>query len=137
MKNNDNQLNKLRVKWLLLWLLLILPFWGFSQSSGITVTWDFQVGCNDVQSSDPKERDNIETWETIGMGSCVRVCENSTVNYTLNTSSASISSVTWSAAGGVVNSTSTSPHQANISWGGCRKWNCNYYNPIFQQYSRN
>jgi len=117
MKNNDNQLNKLRVKWLLLWLLLILPFWGFSQSSGITVTWDFQVGCNDVQSSDPKERDNIETWETIGMGSCVRVCENSTVNYTLNTSSASISSVTWSAAGGVVNSTSTSPHQANISWG--------------------
>lgn len=117
MKNNYNQLSKLRVKWLLLWLLLIVPFWGFSQNSGITVTWDFQVGCNDVESSDPKERDNIETWESIGMGSCVRVCENSTVTYTLNSTSSNITSVAWSSAGGVISSTSSNPYQATINWG--------------------
>ena len=100
-----------------MWLLLILPFWGFSQNTGITVTWDFQVGCTNVESSDPKERDNIETWETIGMGSCIRVCENSMVNYTLNSTANNISSVTWNVAGGTINSTSNNPYSANVSWG--------------------
>ncbi len=117
MKNNYNQRSKLKVKWLLVWVLLILPFWGFSQNTGITVTWDFQVGCTNVESSDPKERDNIETWETIGMGFCIRVCEKSQVNYTLNSTANNISSVTWNVAGGTINSTSNNPYSANVSWG--------------------
>lgn len=117
MRKNYDQPQRLKTKWLLLWLLLILPFWGFSQTSGITVTWNFQVGCNDVESSDPKERDNIETWESIGMGSCIRVCEKSEVMYTVNSTSSNIASVTWNAAGGVINSTSSNPYQANITWG--------------------
>lgn len=51
------------------------------------------------------------------MGSCIRVCEQSRVKYTLNPGSSSITSVSWSVAGGQLFSTTTSPHTATVNWG--------------------
>lgn len=118
MKKNGYQLIRLKKKWLLLWLLLILPIWGFAQNNGITITWNAQVGCIDYNTEQgEKPRDNFEVWEEITEGKCARFCELSRVQYTINSGNNNISFVTWGVAGGSIVSTSSSPFSALIDWG--------------------
>ncbi len=118
MKKYYNLQIKMKEKWLLLWLLLILPIWGLSQSSGITIGWNAQVGCTEfISEQGEKPQDNFEVWEEINMGHCVRFCEFSRVKYTVNPGNTTMSSVNWGVAGGTIISTTSNPYEAIIEWG--------------------
>lgn len=102
---------------LFLWMLL-LPMIAWAQNSGITVTWNAQVGCVEYDSEQgERPKENFETWENIDMGQCIRFCEISKVKYTINGQNVNIASVNWSAAGGTVVSTTANPHEAIVEWG--------------------
>ena len=122
MKKNYYQLQKLKRKWLTLWLLLIMPIWGFAQSNTVTITWNSQVGCITYGSEieDPKDHTqpvNGAIYEQLLPGqTCQKVCEYSTVKYTATGNN--ISSVTWSITGGTIVSTSGANNSiANVDWG--------------------
>ena len=91
--------------------LLSCVFWllAFTNlNAQITLTWDKESGC---QVYKPGERKDFQ--EDIGPGSCVRVCENSTVNYFV--SNPNNWPAVWTVTGGTKNSqTNTS---CNVTWG--------------------
>ncbi|QFG53469.1 PKD domain-containing protein [Chryseobacterium sp.] len=119
MKKNDCQKVRSGKKWLLLWLLLFLPFWGLAQSNSASLTWNTQVGCIEYGSEvedpkDPREPGNGVVFESLPPGqACQKVCEGSTVVYSVQGNN--IAQVTWSAAGG--NITSSSNSSATVQWG--------------------
>lgn len=119
MKKNDCQKVRSGKKWLLLWLLLFLPFWGLAQSNSAALTWNTQVGCIEYGSEvedpkDPREPGNGVVFESLPPGqACQKVCEGSTVVYSVQGNN--IAQVTWSAAGG--NITSSSNSSATVQWG--------------------
>ncbi len=93
----------------LLWLLFFNNL-----NAQISLTWDKESGC---QVYKPGERKDFE--EDIASGSCVRVCENSVVKYTLTGSSSSWPAV-WTVTGGAIqaqNNTSCTVLWGNSGWG--------------------
>lgn len=100
-------------RWLLLCWLLV-P-WGLQAQLSTHVTWDSQVGCQ-IYRGEKGSGDSPVSSATIESGNCVRVCEGSTVKYTVHGSN--INKVQWSAAGGTVQSISgPNNSEAVIVWG--------------------
>jgi PKD repeat protein len=79
-----------------------------SQTIGnnVAITWDNNVGCqiviNTGDTHDPKISEEIEE------GQCLKVCEFSTVTYSLYGNLINVQDAVWSITGGTVNSTSVS-----------------------------
>ncbi|AZA90267.1 Microbial collagenase precursor [Chryseobacterium nakagawai] len=100
-------------RWLLLCWLLV-P-WGLQAQSSTHVTWDSQVGCQ-VHRGEKGNGDNSVAAASVETGTCIRVCENTNVTYTVHGSN--ILNVQWTSAGGTVQSVSgASNTQAVIAWG--------------------
>ncbi|WP_209915671.1 PKD domain-containing protein [Chryseobacterium jejuense] len=100
-------------RWLLLCWLLV-P-WGLQAQSSTHVTWDSQVGCQ-VYRGEKGNGDNSVAAATVETGTCIRVCENTNVTYTVHGSN--ILNVQWTSAGGTVQSVSgTANTEAVIAWG--------------------
>ena len=76
----------------------------------ITITWDSETGC---LVYDDKREQFVE--EEIRDGDCVRVCEGSTVKYTLTGDSSTWDNTTWNVAGGTVASSNLT--QCVVNWG--------------------
>lgn len=103
------------VKSVLILSVFLLCGKGFAQSDTY-MYWDQAVGCVEFshEGEDPKR--GIKFNEDIENAPCIRVCENSTVNYYIDGSN--ITGVDWEATGGDIQSVWTSPqHGANIQWG--------------------
>ncbi|WP_276877417.1 PKD domain-containing protein [Chryseobacterium joostei] len=100
-------------RWLLLCWLLV-P-WGLQAQTLTHLTWDSQVGCQEFRG-EKGEDDNAIGSPSIKPGDCVRVCEGSTVKYTVN--GTNISNVQWTASGGTVAGTSGAGNiEGYITWG--------------------
>lgn len=80
--------------------------------SRINMVWDSQVGCQ-LNEIDPNSIKDIR--ELIENGICPRVCENSTVTYSLNGESQYWESSQWSVIGGQVISSSLT--SCTVEWG--------------------
>ena len=106
--------------------LLFALFWVFAfqsnsfaqGSSGTYISWNNQIGCisygSDGIPDDPKKR--LIFIEDIEDSPCIRVCEGSTVTYTVN--GTNITGVQWSAAGGTITSVfGTGGINATVNWG--------------------
>ncbi|GGB84938.1 hypothetical protein GCM10007424_26250 [Flavobacterium suaedae] len=76
----------------------------------ITITWDSETGC---LVYDDKREKFVE--EEIVDGDCVRVCEGSTVTYTLTGNSSTWTNTTWNVSGGTVVSSNIT--QCVVDWG--------------------
>lgn len=76
----------------------------------ITITWDSETGC---LVYDDKREQFVE--EEIVDGDCVRVCEGSTVTYTLTGDSSTWANTTWNVSGGTVASSNLT--QCVVNWG--------------------
>lgn len=98
-------------------ILFFLLFTSYSHAqlvtdSRINMVWDSQVGCQ-INEIDP---DNIkDIRELIENGICPRVCENSTVTYSLNGESQYWESSTWSVSGGQIISSNLTT--CVVKWG--------------------
>jgi len=92
---------------------------GHAQATGTYLSWNNQVGCISYDSQqdpeDPKKR--LILIEDIENSPCLRVCEQSTVTYTIN--GPNISNVQWSVAGGsfVPIISPSNNTVASINWG--------------------
>ncbi len=74
------------------------------------LTWDQEVGCIDYD--DRGEKDYYNLYEQISQGVCLRVCEQSTVNYSFSANG--VVNVDWQATGGSVQSSSNTG--ASVQW---------------------
>jgi len=94
---------------------LFLSFSAWSQSiPSLFLTWDKEVGCQSY-ANDPKgDRAGIFIEDIID-GVCIKVCEDSTVNYTLMADLGQISNVQWSVVGGTL--TNTNQQVCTVHWG--------------------
>lgn len=95
--------------------LLMLSISGYSQGSNsipINITWNQETGCQMYQE-DKERKDILELMED---GTCIRVCENSMVTYTL-TGNVSYwdPGVQWTVSGGTVIASSMT--SCTVSWG--------------------
>ncbi|MFC3158483.1 PKD domain-containing protein [Chryseobacterium arachidis] len=102
-------------KLIFMWLL-VLPVIYFAQNSGTYIKWNFQVGCAENASEYDPKNDNGVLFENIERSECIRVCEGSTVTYTVE--GTNISNVQWNVSGGSLQSTSGAGNSiAIIQWG--------------------
>lgn len=119
MLNIDHLFGNLAKRKFLLFLLLIFPMFGFAQNNSAVVTWNTQVGCIEFGSEvdpikEPSQPSSGVVFESLPRGQqCQKVCEESIVTYTLQGNN--ISTVSWSASGGSITSSSNS--QAVVQWG--------------------
>ncbi|MDV6167363.1 PKD domain-containing protein [Flavobacterium sp. DG1-102-2] len=97
----------------------ILVFQGTAHAqTGSYLSWNNQVGCISYDSQgDPKDpRKEYVLLQDIENAPCIRVCENSIVNYVMN--GATITNVQWSTAGGTLVSTGGAGNKnATVNWG--------------------
>ncbi|MEE1899155.1 PKD domain-containing protein [Flavobacterium rakeshii] len=75
----------------------------------ISILWDKETGC---VVYDEKKREYVED---INDGPCVRVCENSTVTYSLTGNSANWNNTQWNVGGGTIQSQSLT--ECVVDWG--------------------
>jgi PKD repeat protein len=82
--------------------------------NSISIQWNNEVGCQIANTDEDPDRKDYE--ELIEDETCLRVCENSTVQYTLqgDDNSTWLSTV-WNVTGGVISSSGTS--FCNVNWG--------------------
>ena len=88
-------------------LVLFSVFWQsqalFAQSSGVLFFWDTQVGCQEYfNGEDPRGSKEPLFIEQITDGVCIRVCELSTVTYTLSGNLGSTPTTLWTVVGGTI-----------------------------------
>lgn len=76
-----------------------------------TLTWDKEVGC--IEYDDERSLPYVYLSENIEEGKCLRFCERSTVNYTLQASN--VANVSWQVTGGTIQSSNVSG--AIVRWG--------------------
>ncbi|WP_084596045.1 PKD domain-containing protein [Flavobacterium beibuense] len=112
MTNFTWQSKRLPLMVLILFGFLLLPVRTMAQEA-ISIIWDSETGC--YQFEDPRKDEQKEPGEDIEDGPCVRVCENSRVNYSLTGDSSNWSSTQWSVAGGTLLSSSTTT--CYVQWG--------------------
>lgn len=107
MKNylSRNRIRQLPILACFLLLLFTIPL----QAQNISLTWDSESGC---QTYKPDDRKGFQ--EDIGIGGCVKVCELSTVKYTLTGSNSAWPAV-WSVPGGTIQSSSNT--SCTVVWG--------------------
>lgn len=91
----------------------VLSYSQGSNSIPINITWNQETGCQTFKEG--KDREDI--LELIQDGTCIKVCENSYVTYTL-TGNVSLwdSNVQWNVGGGTIISSSMT--SCTVSWGG-------------------
>ena len=98
------------------WLILLVALWSFGIKAqsyrNPVLVWDKEVGCIDRQN-EKGDRDNYTLWEYVKMGYCLRVCEDSYVQYTFSDND--YTQVEWEVAGGQIMSSSNT--HAGILWG--------------------
>lgn len=85
-----------------------------AQNSVLFLTWNIEVGCVEG-TNDP--RDGKEYLELIEDGLCLRVCQRSTVEYTLHGSESNWLSVDWDVAGGTITQLSPDGLTCTVLWG--------------------
>lgn len=88
-----------------------MTFTGKSYAQGISIIWDSETGCLVYDEKDQR----YEPLEEVEDGDCVRVCENSTVTYSLTGDNTSWTSTDWTVAGGTIISTSLT--ECVVKWG--------------------
>ena len=100
---------------LLLCNFLSTSFYG-QTTSGILIDWNSEVGCQVYGQSDPPRgtKDPIFL-EDILDGQCIRVCEYSTIRYTLTGNLGSSPNTVWTVVGGTKYGETSSI--CNVSWG--------------------
>jgi len=109
------QLSRVKQKvffvFILAFLLLLGNAKGYSQTnSGLAISWDKEVGCQNYNYDDRKK----VFIEDISDSECIRMCEQSVVHYTLTNLPAG-ATTTWSVGGGTLsNATNTA---CTVSWG--------------------
>ncbi|WP_294822144.1 PKD domain-containing protein [uncultured Flavobacterium sp.] len=108
----------LSIPWRMLCYLIFcaMPFANTAQAqTGAFVAWSHQVGCIEYgNEGDPKDPKRLILLEDIQDAPCVRVCVNTSVNYSVYGDN--VSSVTWTATGGSI--INTYPTGTDILWGG-------------------
>ena len=83
--------------------------------TGISIVWDFEVGCQVYSQTYPPRGEKGSVFlEDIQDGVCIKVCENSTVNYILFGISET-NTVNWNVVGG--NITNQNNNSCSIDWG--------------------
>ncbi len=87
----------------------LLTFTGKTYAQAISITWNSETGCLVYDDKREKYTEEIED------GPCVRVCEQSTVTYSLTGNSTSWVSSDWNVAGGTIVSTSLT--ECVVNWG--------------------
>lgn len=96
-------------------LLIFMAFLSrttvYAQQSGIVLKWDSQVGCLEYE----EDRGKKAFVESIEEGECVRVCENSIINYTIIGND--IAAVDWNVTGGTILSITNSGLDLKVEWG--------------------
>lgn len=106
MKTKINQNSGFRKLKILLFLFSI--FWQsevlFAQSSGVQFFWDKQVGCQEYFNEESHEIKEPIFIEQISDGICIRVCEKSTVTYTLSGALGATPNTLWTVVGGTIDS---------------------------------
>jgi len=107
-------------KWLLFLLVMLNVHSALAQTpSNYTLTWDANVGCQHFSPPKPTEGDNQGLFiDDIETTTCIRVCESSTITYTLTGNLSGTPNVQWIVTGGthstVANTTTTSSIQ--VTW---------------------
>lgn len=112
MKNNTYFSRQHIFRWLLLCWLLV-P-WAL-QAQSARITWNSQVGCQEYRGEKGGTDDNGTTYSFINSSQCLRVCEGSTVTYTV--SGQNISYVQWNISGGNSTVSGIGNTQAVVNWG--------------------
>ncbi len=82
----------------------VLPVCG-----GITLSWGSNVGCQVATGSDP-----VKPTVTIEDATCIKVCDNTTIVYTLTGNTSTIDHTVWTVTGGTIASIG-SPNPTNTS----------------------
>jgi PKD repeat protein len=108
MEKNYLTLQKKRLSFFLTCLFWLLLFNNLNAQTPITMTWDEEAGCQIYKNGDRKD-----FLEDIANGVCVRVCEQSTVTYSISSNSAW--PAVWTVTGGVIQSSSNT--QCTVKWG--------------------
>ena len=102
---------------LLLLLLLFLDAHSAraQTASEYKLTWDINVGCQIY--SPPKPRDGEDTGlyiDDIEINQCIRVCENSTITYTLAGDLSGTPNVQWTVAGGTMGTVANTATSSSV-----------------------
>jgi len=84
----------------------------FAQNQGVVLSWNAEVGC---LLYDDEPRKEITFIETVKDDSCINVCEQSTVLYSIL--GENIVQVEWNITGGLLINTSTATWSATVAWG--------------------
>ena len=102
--------------------LLFAIFWYLSFQATLLaqtnsyLSWNTQVGCITYDSSGTNPNNPVTSEEVQG-SSCVKVCELSTVVYTVHGNSGDILSVQWTVSGGTITTSGTASTIGTVSWG--------------------
>lgn len=100
-------------------IFLLMLMWSFQLKAQVTnnpvLSWDKSVGCieYDDEIKDREKEQLVNLLENIEEGRCIRFCEKSEVNYTLQANN--VANVQWIPTGGNLNSSSN--NSASITWG--------------------
>src|SRR5690554_4138112 len=97
--------------------VLIILFTSFIPTailaqSGITLSWDSEVGCLDYDY----DKDREQPIELIGEEDCLLACHESTITFTVDYGTLPVTDIDWTAEGGYVVSLSNGDAVAEISW---------------------
>ena len=105
--------SKIKIPWYFV-LFLLLSSAIEAQESVLFLTWDTEVGCTDG-SNDP--RDGKDYFELIESNLKLRVCQRSTVTYTLHGYENSWQDVLWDVVGGEIIALSNDKLICTVFWG--------------------
>lgn len=98
---------------LLLFLFLSQLLYSQASPSGISISWNSEVGCQVVSQFDDGRKDPI-TLEDIADNSCINVCEGSQVTYTLSGPIGPGTTI-WNVAGGII--VNSNNETCTVLWG--------------------
>lgn len=109
MKNNTRP--PIRALGIILMFLLSLQLKAQTTNTPV-LTWDQEVGC--IEYDDERSLPYVYSFESVENAECLRFCEGSVVNYTLQANN--VQQVTWQPTGGTLQPGSTNTN-ATIKWG--------------------
>ena len=111
MEQNNAPWQRRHLLLLLFALFGLMTFTGNSYAQGISIIWDSETGC---LVYDEKDR-QYEPLEDVVDGDCVRVCEYSTVTYSLTGDNSTWANTDWTVGGGTIINTSLT--ECKVKWG--------------------
>ena len=111
MKQNHLHSQKKRSLLFLYCLFWLLSINYVSAQDAITLTWNKESGCQIY-----KEGERKDLIEDIEQTECVRVCERSTVIYSLSNVNSSWTTV-WNVTGGTINTFTLTNSSCEVNWG--------------------